>query len=63
MKSTSHCFEYYDQEDVDTLCRKCRNAFYGDWSIQDCDYCIIPKLLEKIRQYAEDLDSYAASGL
>lgn len=62
MKSLSY-FDYYTEEDVEPICNMCKNAYYGDWSIQDCDYCIITKLLHDIKEFAEELDHYYSSGL
>ena len=64
MNSTKHGYKYYEFEDVREICMRCRYGFcYGDWSIQDCSYCRLPKALETIKEQAEVLEELYAKKL
>ena len=56
MKYTKMGIAYHDQEDIGRFCTLCKSAYYNDWSIQDCDYCILSKILQKQKDYALLLD-------
>lgn len=56
MNSTKNGNKYYEMEDVKEICGKCRFSYAGDWSIQDCSYCLLPKMIEEFRIQAEYLD-------
>lgn len=56
VKFTKMGVSYYDREDIESFCSRCKSAYYNDWSIQDCDYCAFSKILEKQKQYALTLD-------
>lgn len=52
MKYTKMGLAYHDQEDIGRFCTLCKSAYYNDWSIQDCDYCVLLKILKKQQDYA-----------
>lgn len=56
MKFTKMGISYHDQEDIGRFCSLCKSAYYNDWSIQDCDYCVLPQILKKQKDYALTLD-------
>ena len=56
MKFTKMGISYHDQEDIGHFCSLCKSAYYNDWSIQDCDYCVLPQILKKQKDYALTLD-------
>ena len=38
--------EIYEMKDLEAVCRKCQQAYYGDFIAQDCGYCPLPSLIE-----------------
>lgn len=58
MRFTSNNIGFYTMEDMQDICGKCQSASYdGDWSIQDCDYCILPKVMFRMKVIADKLDA------
>lgn len=60
MQETNEGIVYFEQEDVKPICDKCKSAYYSDWSIQDCDYCLLPRILAKTEAYARYIDKVVA---
>lgn len=63
MNSTNHGYSYYELEDMKEICGKCRYSYGGDWSIQDCSYCRLPKALNLMKQQAQDLEELHLIGV
>lgn len=62
MRYTSNRVGFYTMEDMQEICNKCQFASYdGDWSIQDCDYCVLPKAMLQMELIAGKLDSILES--
>lgn len=38
-------FPQYDLTDFEDVCRKCQQAYYGDFIAQDCDYCALSRII------------------
>ena len=45
-------FKYATEDDMEEVCRKCKQAYYGDFLPQDCDMCTFKQVVEKCREYA-----------
>lgn len=50
--------EVYEMKDIEQICRKCQQAYYGDFIAQDCEYCPLPRLIEQNRMLAERIAEY-----
>lgn len=50
--------EIYETKDLEAVCRKCQQAYYGDFIAQDCGYCPLPHLIEQNRMLAERIAEY-----
>ena len=48
-------FNFRKKEDLEEVCNKCKQAYFGDFLPQDCDNCNLPKLIELCQIYAWEL--------
>lgn len=56
MKTSKHGYTYCEMEDVKEICGKCRFSYNGDWNIQDCFYCPLPKVIEVTKTLTQKLE-------
>lgn len=56
MKASKHGYIYCEMEDMKEICGKCRFSYNGDWSIQDCSYCPLPRIVQLTQKQAEQLE-------
>lgn len=57
--------QYFNINDFDDVCDKCKWSYEGDFKYSDCEYCNIPKiiqsnnvLLDFVEQHLKDIDIY-----
>lgn len=48
-------YKFAKKEDLEEVCNKCKQAYYGDFLPQDCYSCNLSKLIEICRNYAWEL--------
>lgn len=52
LSGTACGFKYAKEEDMREVCDKCKQAYNGDWSIQDCDYCTFYQVVQQCKKLA-----------
>lgn len=48
-------YSYPEERDMEEVCGKCTQAYFGDFLPQDCDNCTFKQTVELCRKYAEKL--------
>lgn len=48
-------FKYAIEEDMEEVCNKCKQAYYGDFLPQDCEVCTFKQAVDKLKVYAWEL--------
>lgn len=48
-------YRYPLESDMKEVCDKCKQAYNGDWQINDCKYCTFMQTVKLCRKYAWEL--------